>query len=490
MKKIFVLFVILTLVFTTSIFSSNNVNAAISEESIQDENDKDIVYEKENEIVDRSIDGGSETNGEIWYGIEVNNGDPVITYDINYEGSNLLKYLKPGDIVYEQNAGLDIIDYIGHIALVVDVKQETPTQQGYVLLIESMPNSNNPYTGEPRNLGVCYALMTPTRFTEKYVSIMRVKNVTDEQIQGAIQFAKDQVEDDDIWLFRPWKETDVDHDKWYCSELVWAAYYHQGVFLEPHDNSAVLPSEIYESSVVSTIMRYNSPTTFSEKTDNYHTYSCDGDTYTEAHDYEVYNYCYEKCRACEHVRLAIEHDYTNSYVSKNNSYHYSYCVCGSLKTNPHTLECDGSENGVHYEKCADCGYRLNQFTEGEYSDITSTNHRKTCGDCGYTEIENHNLGYAKVNSTQHKKYCIECGYVKSTASHNYTYSYTPTFRNQHTKTCICGDSVIEFCVGRAIIGGTSSKCMYCGQEIITIINPLSVDDDAILPNNKEDEEYK
>ena len=431
MKKILVIFIVLTLLFTTYVFSSNNIYATINEESVYAENDNDIICEKENEIVSRSIDGGSETNGEIWYGIEVNNGIPVITYSINYDGSDLLKYLKPGDIVYEQNAGLDIIDYIGHIALVVDVKQETPTQQGYVLLIESMPDSNNPYTGEPRNLGVCYALMTPTRFTEKYVSIVRVKNVTDEQIQGAIQFAKDQVEDDDIWLFRPWKETDVDHNKWYCSELVWAAYYHQGIFLEPHDDTAVLPEEIYESSAVSTIMHYNSSTTFINKTDTHHTYSCDGDTYTEEHDYEVHNYCYLKCRVCDHIIQAKEHEY--GYTSANSS--------------------------VHKATCTDCGYVETKLHTFQYTSKNATQHLGTCTDCGYSVTSSHNFVYSSTDE-YHILTCSQCG-------------MTSGGQQSHSWTTVNDGNLLI---------GKSVKCEICGHRKI-----LGFDDEIIIIKGKKPE---
>ena len=101
----------------------------------------------------------------------------------------MLEYLKPGDIVFERNAGFDVVDFLGHIAMVIEVVQETPTQQGYVLMIESLPNLDNPYTGEPRELGVCYGIMIPTRFDAKCVSVMRVKDATDEQIQGAVNWA-------------------------------------------------------------------------------------------------------------------------------------------------------------------------------------------------------------------------------------------------------------------------------------------------------------
>ena len=156
----------------------------------------------------------------------------------------------------------------------------------------------------------------------------------------------------------------------------------------------------------------------------------------------------------------------------------------------HTFEYEQYDSTSHILTCLDCDEEAIISHDFEYSNITSTQHTQTCSSCGHTATHRHDMTFEKIDNTYHHKYCKECGYEKSREEHNYTYSYTPTFRNKHSKKCACGASVSEFCVGRAIIGGTSSKCMYCGQEIITIINPLSVDDDAILPNNKEDEEYQ
>ena len=155
----------------------------------------------------------------------------------------------------------------------------------------------------------------------------------------------------------------------------------------------------------------------------------------------------------------------------------------------HTFEYEQYDSTSHILTCLDCDEEAIISHDFEYSNITSTQHTQTCSSCGHTETHSHDMTFEKIDNTYHHKYCEECGYEKSREEHNYTYSYTPTFLNKHSKKCACGASVSEFCVGRAMIGGTS-VCVYCGQEMITIINPLSVDDDAILPNNKEDEEHQ
>ena len=417
--------VLLLIIMSITVFMlSLNINATSDYQTNNEEESEDLTQDDSMETSVRGIPGGGETNGETWYGIELNDdGKPIITYEIEYGDSNLLKYLKPGDIVYERNNAFFIADWVKHIAIVIDVFQGDENNPAYVLMIEAMPSYNG------NDYGVVYSLMTPTRFIEKQVSIMRVKNATDEQIQGAIEFAKLQVEQDDIWFLKPWKETDWENNVWYCSELVWAAYYHQGIFLEPHDNSAVLPEEIYESDAVSTIMQYNLITNFSEKTDSYHTYSCDGDTYTEEHDYEDYGTCHEKCRACEYVRFKGAHSYTSEYRQMNSAtHHYAYCDCGERTTVEHAF---------------------------------------------YTLLQ--------------ERICLCCNY-RIYINHTHSYSYTPFSFNTHKKTCSCGDTVRESCIGAASIDGTS-RCTKCGQTLPSFPELLSVDEEEDAMIYKDDEDY-
>lgn len=438
MKKFVILFVTLLLVCVISMSSLISVYAYCDEENTTTDETNVTTEEENSAYSSRSsiVEGGEEINGELWYGIEMDteNNKPIITYDIDYSDSHLLDYLKPGDIIFERNAGLDVVDFLGHIAMVVEVVPKTPTQQGYVLMIESLPSViNNPYTGEPRELGVCYSIMTPTRFDVKQVSIMRVKNATDAQIQGAINWAVSRF--GKAWRVPANKYID-DKKNWYCSELVWAAYCLQGIDLVENNILPVPPEEIYESDEVVTILDYRAnvdpddyyDTTFIEKTNTHHTYSCSGDTYTEAHDYEVYNYCYEKCRACGYQRQAQEHEYTYRYNSLNSTTHYAYCECGARKGESHVFN-----------------------VVGKY---------KICEECNYT---------------------IE-------ANHVHSYTYTPLLKGKsHRKECSCGDSVIEGCSGQAMVG-EDAVCRWCGETIKSGQGLLSLENEDALPNSKEDDE--
>ena len=427
MKKLLILFVTLLLICVIQMSSVISIYAYYEEENTTTDETIVVTEEESGTYSSRStiIEGGGEINGELWYAIELDNdGNPIITYDIDYSDSHLLEYLKPGDIVYERNAGFDMVDFLGHIAMVIEVVQDTPTQQGYVLMIESLPNLiPNPYTGEPRELGVCYSIMTPTRFDVKHVSVMRVKDATDEQIQGAINWAKSQ--HNQSWRVPVNKFVDNDDpDKdWYCSELVWAAYYQQNIHLAADNILPVAPKDIYERDEVSTILDYSSPTTFSEVTATHHTYSCDGDTYTEAHEFEAYNYCYEKCRICDYVRPVQTHDYTYRYESMNELTHYGYCECGAKREFNHN------------------------FTVSGILDI-----------------------------------CVNC---KLSKDHVHSYTYLSAMDGKmHRKMCSCGISQLELCLGITFPGSTTS-CVKCGQVLNGgTVTPFGDNDEVVLFNKE------
>ena len=170
----------------------------------------------------------------------------------------------------------------------------------------------------------------------------------------------------------------------------------------------------------------------------------------------------------------------------NSSTHSSVCSgCGNTITKSHDFVCDGVKNSLHYEKCADCGYRANQMTDYQCTSLNSTQHEKECNDCGYSETKSHTVTKASLDGTYHQSYCSDCGHVILTEAHTFTYTAHPGRR--HSKTCSCGYSTTEACVGRASIGGTS-YCVNCGQEVTFVFNPMSVDEEEYLPNTKEDEE--
>ena len=164
---------------------------------------------------------------------------------------------------------------------------------------------------------------------------------------------------------------------------------------------------------------------------NNHSKECPdcGYTSTEAHDYETYNFCYEKCSDCGNVRQAKEHSYTYRYEEIDTISHYSYCECGKQRNDLHNFKLVGMMN-----VCENCNCRVN-------------------------------------------------------AEHVHSYTYTP--RNDgknHIKECSCGIFVMEQCLGEMSLGG-QSLCSKCGQVVRSGIGILSDEDDDALPFNKEDDDY-
>lgn len=425
MKKIFSLPILCVLILSFAIISPLEANAETfypnSDASTQETSD---IANYENTSIDpQSAPGGEESNGEDWYNIAFDGETPCLPHAVDYSTfPELLSYLKPGDLLFERN-GESFGDVFHHIAIVVDVVWDKTYQQEYVLLIESVSE------------GVKYGLLTPTRFTEKEGVLLRLTDATDAQKQSAVLWAKEELNSG--YSFDPTivtKNPNHSNTTWYCSELAWAAYYWQGIYLDKDDNlssggSIVFPDEIYEYDNATTILHSDYDTTLVATNDTYHTYTCNGDIYNEAHTYEVYNSCYEKCSVCNHSRQSSAHAYTNGHVSINSTQHYSYCSCGAKTTETH-----------------------NFLESGEY---------KTCSDCGY-EIE---------------------------VDHVHAYVYTPCgFGLRHTKRCSCGDSTTEFCVGRAIIG-EPAYCIRCGQRLNTSIGIVSTKtEEAILTITKKEED--
>lgn len=209
-------------VFTLPIFtvkaasSQEESDSAVCEvEETANENDSNVVY---------SSGGGSYSIMEL----EVVDGEPKLPYSIDYSGKpELLTLLKRGDIIYEPVAGSAVFFTYGHISVVVDIVYDEEYDQEYVLLIEAIK--------EP---GVMYGIMTPERFDALNSEVKRLKNVSESVIDDATE-----------WMIGQWgkeypsgipmeKNADPNSSDWYCSELVWAAYYHQEIYLDPDENNS------------------------------------------------------------------------------------------------------------------------------------------------------------------------------------------------------------------------------------------------------------
>ena len=150
--------------------------------------------------------------------------------------------LKPGDLIFCYNPSMDwlIPGHWTHVAIFVGYDSHG---QGWII------EATTGLTGGPS--GVHYAKVQEL---DEYpeIAIGQVK-ASQAVINGAIAWIKTKIGDPyDYWImFR-----EIDNGKYYCSELVWAGYYVQGIDLDSHPGFSweylwgVAPQEIYQSSHV------------------------------------------------------------------------------------------------------------------------------------------------------------------------------------------------------------------------------------------------
>lgn len=213
-----------------------------------------------------------------------------LPYSVDYSDSNLLKYVKKGDIIHDPIGAQILWVNSGHSAIVEGIFHDPTYNQDYIRLIESNP--------EP---GVARGLLSPSRYTDSQMTVLRVSGATQEQIDDAVDFAVSQL--DKNYSLTPFnKGSSSTKTGWYCSELVWASYYNQGIGLDPSNNSNngdfVWPSEIYESSLTKKIASYNKTTTSISLNSDTHEIQCDGDTFIENHSLYRLSTS-KKCSVCD-----------------------------------------------------------------------------------------------------------------------------------------------------------------------------------------------
>jgi uncharacterized protein YycO len=130
----------------------------------------------------------------------------------NYSRLNLLSSVMSGDIIFELAGGYYITN---HAAIVEGIYYSATYAQYYIRIIEAI---------EP---GVCRSVLDDDRFIGKTDGVYRV-NGTSSQKSGAVIFAVGQL-GDSYFFDGPLYDFTPGESSWYCSELVWAAYFNQGI---------------------------------------------------------------------------------------------------------------------------------------------------------------------------------------------------------------------------------------------------------------------
>jgi len=156
----------------------------------------------------------------------------------DYSKYNLKDVVKKGDIIYEDNGGFGIT---GHIAIVEGFYYNADQDVTYIRLIEAISD------------GVVRSLLDDTRVDDKDVTIFRVDDASTTDKANAISFCVGEIGSTYSLDFA--KDTSSSETDWYCSELVWAAYYNEDIDVEKSGFSepGVTPHDIRDSSELSEI---------------------------------------------------------------------------------------------------------------------------------------------------------------------------------------------------------------------------------------------
>lgn len=193
------------------------------------------VVQRIDGFYEQYVDGFDETKGfgQAWY----YNTGTTLPRRATYSQYNLLSAVQKGDLLCETRTGL--AEYTGHIAIVEGVFWSTTQSQFYIRVIEAI------YPG-----GVCRGVFDETRLADKGDVLLRPKNATGKIVNNALIFAENQIGKD--FRFHAGRCTSA--DKWYCSELAWAAYYNAGLNIDStYGTGAIMPKMLLGSRNIRTI---------------------------------------------------------------------------------------------------------------------------------------------------------------------------------------------------------------------------------------------
>lgn len=156
----------------------------------------------------------------------------------DYSKYNLLSKVQKGDIIYETTG--DFAGIAGHASIVEGVYWSNTKNQFYIRVVEA----SYPF--------VCRGVFDEQRLADKSGTILRVSGASQQQKDNAVSFCINHI-GDSYNLHTP-KRSSSSNTEWYCSELVWAAYYNAGINLLNDTSSAtVTPANLYTSSKTQTV---------------------------------------------------------------------------------------------------------------------------------------------------------------------------------------------------------------------------------------------
>lgn len=183
-----------------------------------------------------SSSGSSSGNGDNWY--DIGKELPEMPSHGKYDFSDV----KAGDILYE---GTGFGGLTGHIAIVEGWFYDDTYDVYYIRLIESV------------SMGVVRSYLDDDRFEKKEGQLFHV-DATDVQINDALYFCTKQL--GKPWALQPFtKPTSIDHPRWQCSTMVWAAYNYAGVDVEQHGlggGPGITPHDVRDADTTTEYLNY------------------------------------------------------------------------------------------------------------------------------------------------------------------------------------------------------------------------------------------
>ncbi|MBQ1410530.1 MAG: hypothetical protein IIY94_04565 [Oscillospiraceae bacterium] len=186
-----------------------------------------------------SVNSASSSGGSTYY---YNTGLSCPS-QVSYDKYDLLDVVEKGDVIFEKNGGYGIT---GHTAIVEGIyPRNDGTGRYYIRLIEALSNKEG---------GVTRSILDDTRVDDKAVTILRVSGATSTKVNNAVSFCQGELGSRYFLDFA--KDHSASETDWYCSELVWAAYYNQGINIEVgglHGEPGVTPRDILRCSLTYTV---------------------------------------------------------------------------------------------------------------------------------------------------------------------------------------------------------------------------------------------
>lgn len=227
----------------------------------------------------------------------------------DYSRYNLLKVVKKGDIVYDANGSFGIT---GHIAIVEGLYYSSKYSTYYIRVIEAI------------DVGVCRGILDDYRVDERKSSVYRVSSATSTNINDVVSFCAGQL--GKPWKIHTGKHTSESSAYWYCSELVWAAYYSQGIDFESStisDGPGIMPRDIVYSNLTEqvAILYFKQPTLTRATPNDSCGINLQWNSITGATEYYIYQ-CDTQHGIYKKVATTTNTSYSRNGLSPNTTYYF------------------------------------------------------------------------------------------------------------------------------------------------------------------------